>query len=178
MSKGRLALYSLALILQIYKFCKIYFGRKKYRMLQDLLGKLMPLTPSQIIEKLKNSKIATSIELCKGRIFSSQPIFSFFTPSLRVLTSHLIEGSYGSGKRIINKRQPSFFTVKDENTSLNIYQIHRLITVHTNIMRKVKTSLWGKITNFFESVVKAKDKSFSLLNQFFETDNIYEAFLP
>jgi hypothetical protein len=58
--KVSLVFSSFALILQIYKFYRLYFGRRRYRFIEELLRKLQPLTPTAIVEKLSKSSIGLS----------------------------------------------------------------------------------------------------------------------
>lgn len=54
------------------------------------------LSPHQLISKLKEIKQDKLFELCKGKIYASEPCNSVLKPQLQVVYSSLFEGQFTS----------------------------------------------------------------------------------
>lgn len=69
------------------------------------------LSPNQLINKLKIIKQDKLFELCKGKIYASEPCHSVLKPQLQVVYSSLFEGPYSSTpskSNLLRVTEPSY----------------------------------------------------------------------
>jgi hypothetical protein len=115
-----------------------------------------------------------------GKVFASEPLFAFLKPKRNVLNSHLIDESYSGYKSahrvVINKREPSFYIIKDNANTINLYEGHKMVSLHTNVIKNYKKSMTSKILRLMLRSKKAPERSHPL-SQLLDGESLLESFM-
>lgn len=131
----RLLILAGTLILQIHQLYHCRVKRSRKLALLHKVIEMIPVAPSEMFGKFLKNKLTESIEICKGAVKAAEPISSILNPNKNVIYSKLYGYNKLFGlltkKRLLQIKEPSYLQIQDGQSTVNIYESHRSITVPT-----------------------------------------------
>lgn len=144
-----------AILGQLYYFIRNYLTRQKNKKLITLLYTMKVLSPNQLINKLKSIKQDKLFELCKGKIYASEPCHSVLKPQLQVVYSSLFQGPYSSTpskSNLLRVTEPSYMQLKSGGDSIKLFETHNSVIFPTRLIKFKAASLRERLISAIKSV--------------------------
>ena len=170
-----------SIVLQVMKLRHTVGVKSKNQALLEQILKLVPLSPSELMEHLQKSKgTENDFQMILGNLFAGEECSAILNNKVQVLKSWLIEGEYTSKYRVLKKNEPSYLQMRDKQNHVNIFETHETTMSPTRMLRKVVRNRVTKIKNFLKKPFKSiGDKKDPFLGDFlYDADKVTELYLP
>lgn len=169
-------------LLQLSKLYRSHLKRGKKLQLLHRIIEILPLSPTQLANKLAANASPELLEICRGTVRAGEPASSILNSAKRVIYSKLFgtEMLAPSPRRLLQTKEPSFLQIGDEGTSINIYEAHRSLIVPTKQVSLAESrGLLEQLKRKVRSLFSAEKPSYSHLNySALGSHNLQELYLP